>query len=314
MNKGRLPSSILVAFAVGLCLAPNLAAQAPAANGVPVQTVVTVEGRHGVKPPVIQRDDVMVYQGKDRDRVTDWVPATGDHAALQYFVLIDDSANASLGKQLDDIRQFIKQQPATTEIGIAYMQNGMARIVQNLTTDHPQAAKALRLPLGTFAGNGSPYFCLSDLVKHWPKTSARREVLMVTDGIDPYYVSGNLEDPYLDDAIADAQRAGIIVSGIYTPGMGHFAHSYWEIYWGQLYLAEVADKTGGESYYIGFTGPPVSFVPYLDDQANRLNHQYLLTFLARPEKRAGLQRVRITTEVEDVQLVAPQQVYVPAAP
>jgi hypothetical protein len=306
-------TSILAGLALGICAAPSISAQA-APNGIPVQMVVTVEPHNkGSEIPTITRDDVMVYEGKVRDTVTDWVPAEGDHAALEYFILLDDSSSTSLGRQLDDLRQFINAQPATAKIGVAYMQNGMAKVVQNLTDDHALAAKALRLPLGVNAGSAGPYFCLSDLVKHWPKSAARREVLLVTDGIDPYYPNGDLQDPYLNNAIEDAQRAGVVISGIYTPGIGHFGHSYWRTYWGQIYLSEVSDKTGGESYYIGFTGSPVSFTPFLDDQAQRLTHQYLLTFLAQPPKKGGMQRVRITTEVHAADLVSAGQVYVPAA-
>ena len=137
---------------------------------------------------------------------------------------------------------------------------------------------------------------------------------MASDGIDLYYGSGDMLDPYLETAIDDAVRAGIIVSAIYTPGVGHFGHSYWVTYWGQLYLAELAERTGGEAYYIGFNGPPVSFAPYLEDVTNRLGHQYLLTFLAKPQKKAGWQRVRVTTEVPNADLVSADKVYVPATP
>ncbi len=139
--------------------------------------------------PAINREDVMVYEGKDRDTVTEWIPAQGDRAALELFILLDDGSSSSLGTQLDDIRKFINAQPASTKVGIAYMQNGMARIVQDLTADHAQAAKALRLPMGVRGANGSPYFSLSDLIKHWPESSGRREVLMASDGIDLYYGS-----------------------------------------------------------------------------------------------------------------------------
>jgi hypothetical protein len=44
----------------------------------------------------------------------------------------------------------------------------------------------------------------------------------------------------------------------------------------------------------------------------RLNHQYLLTFLAKPEKKPGLQSVKLWTEVQNVELVAADKVYVPA--
>lgn len=315
MNRYGLVSSIVVACAFWLCIPPNLSAQqAPASNGIPVHMVVTVEPHKGTEVPVVNKEDVMVYQGKDRDTVVDWVPAQGDNAALQLFVLIDDSSNMTLGTQLDDIKKFISEQPASTLVGVAYMQNGVARVEQNLTADHELAAKAVRLPMGYLGANGSPYFSLQDLIKRWPATSARREVFMATDGIDPYYRTPDFLDPYLDAAISDAQRAGMLVSAIYTPGVGHFGHSYWMSYWGQLYLSELADKTGGEAYYIGFMGPPVAFAPYLEQFSRRLGSQYLLTFLAKPPKKAGLQPVKIRTELHDVDLVAPAQVFVAPPP
>jgi hypothetical protein len=115
-------------------------------------------------------------------------------------------------------------------------------------------------------------------------------------------------------AIEDAQRAGIVVLAIYTPGVGHYGHSYWRTYWGQIYLAQVADETGGESYYIGFNGPPVSFVPYLDDMAHRLTHQYFLTFAAKPQKKNGLQRVKLMAEVPNAELVAADSAFVQSEP
>ncbi len=305
---------MVVGLFVFLFRVGGISAQAPAGNGIPVRIVVTAEPHHGSNPPVINREDVMVFEGKDRDTVTDWVPAQGERAALEYFVLIDDGANTSLGTQLDDIRKFIEAQPLSTVIGVAYMQNGIARVEQNPTNDRAQAAKALRLPMGINGVNASPYLSLSDLVKRWPASNTRHEVLMVSDGVDYLYGAGDLQDPYLDAAINDAQRAGVLVSAIYTPGIGHFGHSYWLNYWGQLYLSELAEKTGGESYYIGFTGPPVAFAPYLDDQAQRLMHQYWLTFLAKPPKKAGLQRIKIKTEVPHVDLDAQEEVYVPATP
>jgi hypothetical protein len=288
-----------------------LSAQQPASsNGIPVHTVVTVEPHKGHDVPTVNKEDVLVFEGRDRDTVTDWVPAQGDRAALELFFLLDDASTVNLGSQLDDIRKFIAGQPPTAKIGIAYMQDGTARIVQNLTSDHDQAAKALRLPIGERGINASPYFSLSDLVKKWPASDARHEVFMVTDGIDRYYGSGDLNDPYLQAAIDDAARAGVIVSGVYNPDVGHFGHSYWQTYWGQIYLSELADKTGGEAYYIGMTGPPVAFAPFLDDFANRLTHQYFLTFLAKIPKKAGWAQIRLKSEVPNVDLVSAGRVWV----
>jgi hypothetical protein len=275
-----------------------------------VRMIVTAESRHGANVPVINQDEVMVFEGRDKDTVTEWIPAQGDHAALELFILVDDSANSSLGSQLEDLRQFINAQPPTTLVGVAYMQNGIARILQNPTAEHAQAAKQLRLPTGIGGANGSPYFSLSDLVKRWPPSNARHEVLMVSSGIDRYYGTGDLSNPYLQSAIDDAGKAGVLVSAIYTPDVGHFGHSYWQSYWGQLYLSQLAERTGGEAYYIGFTGAPVTFAPYLDDLEHRLQHQYILGFIPKPQTKAGWQKVRVATEAPNVDLVAAGRVYV----
>jgi hypothetical protein len=311
MKKHSLMLAVLIAITTLLASGQLIAAQENSPTAGPaVNLVVTVEARHGSNVPDISREDVMVYEGRDRDKVTAWLPLQGDHAGLEVFVLLDDSSNISLGSQLEDIRQFIGAQPATTKIGVAYMQNGTAQVAQNLTSDHTLAAKALRLPLGNPGATASPYFSLGDLIKRWPEGNERREVLMITDGIDRIWGSGP-GNTYVDSVIEQAQRAGIIVFGIYTPGAGHYGHSFWRMNWGQNYLSQVADETGGEAYYLGY-GAPVSFAPYLEDITHRLGRQYLLTFLAKPQKKAGMQRVKLQTEVPNAELVSADRVYVPA--
>jgi hypothetical protein len=114
--------------------------------------------------------------------------------------------------------------------------------------------------------------------------------------------------------IEQAQRAGVIVFGIYTPGEGHYGHSYWRTYWGQNYLSQLADETGGESYYLIGSAPPVSFTPYFTDIQRKVNNQYLLTFIAKPQKKAGMERIKLQTEVPNAELVSADKVYVPATP
>ncbi|HJY86116.1 MAG TPA: hypothetical protein VKE24_04690 [Candidatus Acidoferrales bacterium] len=290
---------------------PALSAQvATSSAGVPVHMVVTVEPRHGKDVPLIHREDVKVYQGHDRALVKDWLALRGDHAGLELFLLLDDGSDTSLGSQLEDFRKFINAQPATTAIAVGYMRNGTVDVAQNFTTDHALAAKALRLPLGSPGVSASPYFSLVDLIKRWPAGAARHEVLMVSDGIDRFY-GGGPSDPYVDSAIEQAQRAGVLVYTIYAAAVGHFGHSLWRLNWGQNNLARLADQTGGEAYFQGFQ-TPIAFAPYLEDLTNRLNHQYVLTFLAKAGKKAGFQRVKLETEVPNAELVAAEQVFVRA--
>ena len=305
-------SVVVVTFATGALLVAQENSSAP---GVPVQMIVTAEARHGKEAPgkeapVLKPQDVMAFQKSQRLRVTDFTACQGEHAALELFLLIDDSSVETLGSQLNDLRHFIESQPPTTSIGVAYMQNATFRIAQSPTQDHAAAAKALRLPLGFPGASPSPFLSISDLIKKWPASAARHEVVLVSSGIDP--LGGEVTNPYLDYAIADAQRAGLIVYAIYTPSAGHFGHSYWQINWGQNHLTQIADETGGESYMIGF-GPAVSFAPYLEEISDHLANQYIVSFLIAPGKKAGLQSVRFTTEVPRADLVAARKVYAPAA-
>jgi len=292
-------------------------------TGAPVQMVITAEARRGSDIPALAKEDVMVYQGHERDSVIDWVPLQGEHAQLQLFLLMDDASRTSLGTQLEELRQFINSQPATTAIGIGYMRDATVEVVQNFTNDHAQAEKALRLPTGTVGALSSPYVSLVDLIKRWPgqpphevllnrwpDIPVRHEVLMITDGIDRLGGTG-ASNPYVDSATEEAQRAGVIVYAIFASGIGHYGRSFWRVNWGQNYLSQIADETGGEAYILGFE-TAVSFKPYLDQIAGRLNHQFLLAFMAKPGKKSELQPVKIRAEEPNVELVAAAKVYVPA--
>jgi hypothetical protein len=291
-------------------LAAQSFAQTTAPDGVPVKMVITVEARHGSTVPTITRDDVMVFQGHDRRPMIDLIPLKGANAGLQLVLLIDD-ASSNIGPQLEDIRQFIESQPDSTKVGLAYMHDGVAAFAQDPTNDHAAVAKKLRLPLGNIGVSASPYFSLEDLLKRWPQTNERREVIMMTDGIDRYWGSGP-GDGYVDSAIEHAQKEGVLVFGIYAPGEGHFGHSMWRMNWGQNYLSQTADRTGAEAYYLGF-GPAVSFKPYFEDIGRKLANQYLATFSAKPEKKAGMQSIKLKTEIPNAELVGADSVFVPAS-
>jgi hypothetical protein len=267
--------------------------------------IVTAEGHHGQAAPAVMKDDVVVEVNKRPARVEEWLALRGEQASLELYILIDDGEDSDLGNQFGSFKTFINGQSGTTRIGLAYLRNGSANIVAPLTTDHAQLAKALRLPLGQSGIAASPYMGISDLVKKWPAADARREILLITSGIDPWSPP-DPQNPYLQQAIADAQRAGILVHSIYYSGAGHTGHSYWRVNWGQNYLSELGDETGGEAYWQGF-GSPVSLDPYLKDLAERLQNQYLLT-LAPEDTKRGLEPVRVTASGSGVSLVAASRI------
>lgn len=315
MRKAIIAAGIVMG-GVFLLTAQN---KAPAAHPdtVALQMVVTAEARHGNQVPTLKLGDISAYEGKQSLPVTaveDLQNSQAPDARLELYVLLDDAAGWSLDSQLGDLKHFIEEQPATTSVAIGYISNGTVTTVQNFTTDHAGAAARMRLPLSFAGAMASPYLSLSSLIKQWPegrRNGERREVVMVSSGIDPMGGMGPI-DPYKDSAIHDAQRAGIIVYTIYTPETGHSGHSYYRIFWGQSNLAEVADKTGGESYMLGITGAPVSFAPYLDQINQHLAHQYRVTFLAKAEKKGEFEHVRFRSDVPNVDIVAASDVYDPA--
>jgi hypothetical protein len=298
---------------VGSTVFPITAQNDAGIPGTPVKTIVTVEAKKKGPPPELSIQDVQAYEGRTRDKVTGWTHLTGAHASLEFLIMLDDDAGVGLDIQLNDIRDFINAQPATTAIAVGYMRNGTVLFTSPFTTNHQQAAQSIRLPIGMGSINGSPYFALSSVAQRWQGGGAeRREILMVTDGIDRYGIGTGLDDPYVEQAITDAQKQGIIVYSIYVRGVGHFGHSFWMNNWGQNYLSEVSGATGGESFWMGF-GNPVSFKPYLDELSTRLNGgQFMATIVAQPKDKAELRRIKLHTEVPNADLAYPQMIWVPA--
>ncbi len=314
VRKTIVNRSILAMSLAAMILSsfPMMAKNPAETDTVPVTMTVTASVDSGKRVPDIQKEDVVVKKGKDRLPVTEWVVARGDHAGLELFILIDDASDSSLGNKLNELRTFINSQPATTSVGVGYMRNATVQIVQNPTTDHALAAKALRLPLGSVGAYGSPYLSVVDLMKRWPASSNRREVVMVSDGIDRARRGRNaLLNPDVDTANDLAQRTGTIIHTIYSPGVGHWHRNFWEANNGENALSKLSDVTGGESFFLGLQSP-VSFTPYLDQLQKILDNQYLLSFELKPDKKAGLQRVNLSTEVPGVDFDAADAVWVPA--
>jgi hypothetical protein len=67
------------------------------ASAVPVTMTVTVNVAPDKQLPQIRREEVIVKLNGKRVPVTEWVPAQGDRAGLDLFVLIDDASDTTLG-------------------------------------------------------------------------------------------------------------------------------------------------------------------------------------------------------------------------
>jgi hypothetical protein len=286
---------------------------------------------------ILRSENLQAKVGKDVVKIEHLIPARDANAALQLFVLIDDTCETSaLGNNLSDLREFISAQPASTMVGVAYMSNATIQVTQNLTVDHALAGKALRLPRGSSSSMDSPYLSLVSLVKSWPQQKLRREVLMISDGIDRLRGDTNPSSPIsstnfngrgleprpattmptisvdADTASNVSQRYGVIVHSIYATGVGRLGRNSWEAQLGQSGVAKITDETGGEYFALG-TQNAVSFKPYLDRLQKIFDNQYFLVLQVTPRKKEGLQRVRISTEVANADIASANSVWVPAS-
>jgi hypothetical protein len=135
---------------------------------------------------------------------------------------------------------------------------------------------------------------------------------MVTDGVDNYERRYDPDDPYVNTAINDSVRAGLIVYSIYWKDMGRFNSGWYETNAGQNLLLIVTQATGGNSYWEGL-GNPVSLVPYFQDLRRRLNHQYELSFTAPSSGKPEIESMKVDLHVASAKVDAPQKVLVVGA-
>ena len=257
------------------------------------------------------QDLAIKVNGKD-STITNLMPLRGQNDRLELVVLIDSAARTSIANQFGEIGNFVKTLPPQAKVSIAWMVNGTAQLATPLTTDHQQALKGIHMPSGIPGGSASPYFCLSNLAQHWPSNdrTARRVVVMITDGIDYYNPRYDPNDPYMQAAIRDSVRSGLVVYSIYWQNQGRFDRSQYGTDAGQNLMSQVTQATGGNSYWQGY-GNPVSFQPYFKDLDRRLQNQYEVAFTA-PLKGKGsdVETMKLKVNGVSAKVDAPQQVYV----
>jgi hypothetical protein len=288
-----------------------IAAPAWAQNQGQGHAVVTVLPAHaGEMPASVSLQDVKIKVSGRPSTVTGWTPLRGTENPLELVLLIDGSASSSLGEQFGVISGFVREMPSFAKIAIAYMRNGQAVLAGPLSADSGQVLRELHMAGGSAGSNASPYFSLSDLARHWPSTdpAARREVVMITDGVDGYQKEFDPDDPYVHVAITDSLQAGLVVYSMYWTNRGMADRNESISMGGQSLLLEVTDATGGNSYWEGM-GNPVSFDPFFADLRRRLQSQYLLSFSSRLDGKPEVESLKLQLSVP-AKTDAPRQVYV----
>jgi hypothetical protein len=306
MIKKEGPSRLALVIGALALVFVFFVSDAVAAGPGTVTMTVTAVGKKNTSPPVVTKDDVQLYLNKERTQIADW-----KHGGKLYLaVVIDDSLDNTIANQWGELKALFAAQPDTTYISVAYARNGTAMVAQDFTNDHELAAKALRLPLGSGGAFTSPYLALLDLMKRWPSSPDRHSILLFSSGIDYFRGDFWTRPPDLDSTISHAQKENINVWTIYAPDAGHRGRGFFIANRAQAYLSELSDATGAESFYLGIA-EPVTLKPYFDELATHLSNQYLLTFKANGGAKGRFERVRVATELQHAEFLAPSQAFLP---
>src|ERR1700722_913379 len=306
MKQPRLSTFLGAVVTAALLFSPSANAQSQATAGN-VTFTVTAVGKKDADVSNIPKDDVQLFQGKERKQIGDW----GKGDSLFLAILIDDSIDTSAGSQWDYLREFVMAQPAATSIMVGYITENGTRVLQDFTPNHELAAKALRIPIGFGSIGSTPDLGTLDLLKRWPKTGPRRSVILITSGIDffrgpgfgPFY-------PDLDPLISRAERQNTNIWTIYYPSASHRGRSFFLGNNAQNNLDKLSQDTGVESYFLG-TQSPVSIKPYLDEIGVHLNNQYMLTFAGSGGSKGKYQSVKVKTGLKEVEFLTPAAVFIP---
>ena len=303
-NYRPRPQLLIAAFALTFASLASMPAHAADA----VTLTVTAVAKKG-SPPPIKKEDIQVFEGKERMQAADW--RHGEN--LYLAILIDDSLDSEAASQWKDLKAFIAAQPQNAFIAVAYSRNGAAMVAQDFTQDHALAAKALRIPLGSSGAFSSPYLAVQDWLKRWPSSAGdhRSSIILISSGID--YFRGGFDplDPDLDSTIERAQKENVNVWTVYYPSGGHLGRGYFRVFNAQANLSKLSEETGAESYYLSFDRP-VTLKPYFDEIQQHLNNQYLLTFATSGGGKKGkFERVRVATEIPKVEFLTPSEVFLP---
>jgi hypothetical protein len=290
--------TLIAALALSCAL---VSAETKPQPGVEVQMILTVADHMNHQPGILKAADITITDAT----ITDWIPL--DSRNLELYLVIDDSANYDFAARLEELKRFAAAQLPAVAIGVAYIHNGVLEVAESPTTDHARAVKALREPAGSKVVN--PYCALSDLIGNWQTKSLRREIVLVSAGIDDI-APGATVCVNAETVIHDAERAGVVVYSLYNPAAGYLSEPWSKVDMGIVNLASVSYETGGEAYFVGHT-PTVSTEPFLADITEHLGHQYLVKFRLAPAAAGAFQTIFVDAGTPERELMRPERVWVP---
>ncbi len=127
-------------------------AQAQVEGPQPTQVLVRVEKA----PGVIQKNDLQVKVNGHNTPVSRVTPVVGRSVAPEIAIVLDDGSRGAFGTNLADLGRFVQALPPNVATAVGYMRNGDVYFAKPFTTDHREAAEAIRIPFGQAGISATP--------------------------------------------------------------------------------------------------------------------------------------------------------------
>lgn len=196
---------------------------------------------------------------------------------LNLAILVQDDLVSRVGNELELTREYVRALPAGSRVMVGYIRAGSLQVRQGFTTDLEQAARSLRVPVGSTAASPfNPYTEVRDALKRFEPADGenRNALLLISDGLDVsrgFDSFSSINSIDLERAIREARRRNVAVYTFYAPSVGLTSFSNRAVSYGQGALSRFANETGGHAFFQGTDF--VSFSPYFERLSRTLNKE-----------------------------------------
>jgi len=288
------------AFGQPQSIAANAESRGP---GKPVTVPVTIRVKEETE---LQNIDLSIHEDGEPQTIIS-LRGIGTSTPITLAVLIQEDLVPSVGNEIKDLADFIRQMPKGSRVMVGYLRTGSLQVKLRFTTDLEKAASSLRPPTG-FASSSpyNPYVEVIEALRRFDgQPLGRRAILLVSDGLDisrGVDSSSPTQSVDLQRAVNESQRRGVAIYGFYAPTIVAAANPAL-VSNAQSSLLRLSDETGGLAFFQG-TGPPVSFRPFIRELDTSLQNQAALTFLSTHLSK-GFHKIEVKSSTPGVRVAYP---------
>ena len=272
-------------------------------SGKPVTVPVTIRVKEETE---LQNIDLSIHEDGEPQTIIS-LRGIGTSTPISLAVLIQEDLVPSVGNEIKDLAEFVRQLPRGSRVMVGYLRTGSLQVKQRFTTDLDKAAGGLRPPSG-FASSSpyNPYVEVIEALRRFDgQPLGRRAILLVSDGLDisrGVDSSSPTQSVDLQRAVNESQRRGVAIYGFYAPTVVASASPLLAAN-AQSSLLRLSNETGGHAFFQG-TGVPVSFDPFIRELDTSLQKQVALTFLSTHTGK-GFHKIEVKSATPGVRVTYP---------